>query len=956
MKAAYLYFVTTIFIIFLINIDVRSNDVAVDSIVFLYPYTGVSNPILSDYRTSGIKTLAICYSISSPANHITVRREQWQGRGWEGIPISTDGGYNWMLRLPGKHLTHYQITEGKIQMGLDGFILLDVTSVRNRYSYVSFDSGFDWYRLDTLRFVGLPDSEPTSARIIGPYYFQLCFGSEECYLSSNNGLQWFPIPPKPEVEDKSKLVHVAYDDYGREFLYYSPLQLYYIIDPWSNVVDTASRFPDEAPPWRQVISEQLRPMKSGCLVSYYQLPPVEGNPLLTTYLPDRLAGRCIGESSWRVHYTGSYLDGSLDSLNMLARYYCPDSGVVGINIYKGQVALLRFDGRHVRLSRFDSSLIRLFGGGTSFKIGQFRTLNDSTTLLKIQVSKGDTMVNEISLTYKEYPENVMVLIVDSTLVFQKSDYAQTAKGAYFKFEAGLGVRYDSELNKNILAVRFSEQGSTVEVHSDYFVNFYDIRRADGFVVIDGRYNLLSGESAVEVKHQYIPQASYSPHPDDVPGSRYTFPILLDSLNIHEPTAEAWSPLSIGNLPGRFISTIRMVKPSIRCRSGSYLYYDTGNKLEATDEPYTTEYLPPEYYYTNKVIRNQITSFAQTGKSGRLYVSHRDLAWTTDMGESWTRMARPGATAMSCLIETASGTLVAGLRGYGAVNTMNMGFDTTWYRGGIYYSTDDGGSWVACQTIDTNAYIFGIRESANGVLWAASSAVTYDRIEVGMDTITNTGIRADHDNHTTNGLRLFRSADGGRTWEYIHGFNQSNIHGYHQNYAPREWNALPFAVDDTVVAFGFGQHLYVSTDKGATWSSPWTRYNNVVINSMEFDDARHLWLATSMGLYKLTIGKGATSVAETSVHSVGQLDVYPNPAWHEVNVRYSTTQPITTVNIYNILGLQVQRLDLSMQQVHTAGSLTLQVDDLLPGMYRIEAISPAGSFQRLLIISPTAMYR
>ncbi|MBN1461934.1 MAG: hypothetical protein JXA57_20580 [Armatimonadetes bacterium] len=179
-------------------------------------------------------------------------------------------------------------------------------------------------------------------------------------------------------------------------------------------------------------------------------------------------------------------------------------------------------------------------------------------------------------------------------------------------------------------------------------------------------------------------------------------------------------------------------------------------------------------------------------SGRHYWDRAGggVGLSTDFGKTWmdTSAGLPGKPVVSVVVDPKSPkgarVLYAGI-----------------FEGGVYKSTDDGKTWVkksAGVGSDMNERVCRVLLHQDGTLFALVTAL--------KDT--------ERDVYVPNGPGLYRSRDGGETWECI---NSSEPLHWPKDFDvdPRDSNVIYLGAADANQQRKGG--LYKTTDGGATWS-------------------------------------------------------------------------------------------------------------------------------------------
>ncbi len=237
------------------------------------------------------------------------------------------------------------------------------------------------------------------------------------------------------------------------------------------------------------------------------------------------------------------------------------------------------------------------------------------------------------------------------------------------------------------------------------------------------------------------------------------------------------------------------------------------------------------------------------KSGRLYAATEDGLFRTDDMKSWQAVpvVRVGAEpAILALAVSPDGrTLLAGTRGQGAWLSSNGGAGWSPATGpgaetfvtalmfapepaavahagtgaGIYRSTNGGKTWQAVNGLQSQAYEFAA--GTDGSLFAALAG------------------------------QVARSTDGGLSW---------TLHGAGLRPGERLLDLTPDPDNPALLFAAAWDGLYVSQDRGESWSKPDEGPGYPDVNTLAWDSTGNLLAGTRLGLYRRTPDAGAWETA------------------------------------------------------------------------------------------------
>lgn len=213
-------------------------------------------------------------------------------------------------------------------------------------------------------------------------------------------------------------------------------------------------------------------------------------------------------------------------------------------------------------------------------------------------------------------------------------------------------------------------------------------------------------------------------------------------------------------------------------SGLYRSDDAGKNWSTAD----SVYLP---YGVNFVVTHDDEIYVVTYDAG--------LQRSTDDGQTWTIIPDPSEYNISAMAYTDRGLLAAD------------------YQGTVFVSTDKGTSWQPLSTLQplsgsVTRVIFAMGENATSEIYAG----------------TDRG--------------MFRSTDGGQTWEL------TLVSGIH-----RDVNALHVSAAGVLYASTF-RDLYHSTDSGATWTREYRSPTSTLLNTIATNSIGTVYIVDTDGMH------------------------------------------------------------------------------------------------------------
>ncbi len=277
--------------------------------------------------------------------------------------------------------------------------------------------------------------------------------------------------------------------------------------------------------------------------------------------------------------------------------------------------------------------------------------------------------------------------------------------------------------------------------------------------------------------------------------------------------------------------------------------------------------------------------------------------TSDSGRTWVSTV-PFATTASTLCVRNDGALILGARGYREI----VGEDTTVHAGGIWRSIDHGATWTRASGIDsiqTVTYIF----NDGDVLLASSIDAMWNR---------------DLDAYSQNNAYLWRSTDGGITWNAM--YQESRYRNAHpgRRKSVRHPNGWYFAIS---VESG----VVVSKDRGITWSQygsdvAWSRF----ITDIAVHPEMGVCITTDKGLYRAPVQLTDVEVEEpTSKGAFLTVWAYPTPATDKLRIRINNGQiakyRFGSLRLFDLNGSVVEDLTQALESSPRSSRIEFDVD-------------------------------
>lgn len=174
-------------------------------------------------------------------------------------------------------------------------------------------------------------------------------------------------------------------------------------------------------------------------------------------------------------------------------------------------------------------------------------------------------------------------------------------------------------------------------------------------------------------------------------------------------------------------------------------------------------------------------------------------------------------------------------------------------------------------------------------------------------------------NTDDGL-LYKSTDGGETWELHYGFPGGSYSSIYFTSPSEGWY--------------LSGRIYHSADGGQSWDNG--QYYGVTARSMFFLDENKGWISGGYGF--VATYDGTVGIAD-NISQLSKVNIFPNPAMDVLHVQLSNVPKAeNNIRIYNIEGQLVLQKALDC----TPGAIGLDVSSLAPGTYLLKIQNIQGS--------------
>lgn len=231
----------------------------------------------------------------------------------------------------------------------------------------------------------------------------------------------------------------------------------------------------------------------------------------------------------------------------------------------------------------------------------------------------------------------------------------------------------------------------------------------------------------------------------------------------------------------------------------------------------------------------------------------------------------------------------------------------------------------------------VDEPEIGLFRSADGGDTWERISGEKHDLTGASANADHSIYSANGLRILKSTNDGAKWAVLSvdfpysgltGSRIYNMGGGHLFFMCHQEGAT------------LQGNLYQSFDHGSSWAPVQEEIAQHLIYNMARDANGNLFAATSNGVYRMQLAV-ATSVGE--VKPAVAVHAYPVPTSDNVIVNAGGAM-ITELRVYDMSSREV----LMVPNVDKPAEL-LHVGHLSPGVYLLRAVTRKGIATTHLVV-------
>ena len=312
-----------------------------------------------------------------------------------------------------------------------------------------------------------------------------------------------------------------------------------------------------------------------------------------------------------------------------------------------------------------------------------------------------------------------------------------------------------------------------------------------------------------------------------------------------------------------------------------------------------------------------------GQTGFFLNNSSQMMKTTDGGETWTLYDVPALTTYYYDIQFAN-ELTGYLCGSNSLLVKTNDGGITWeqiafeqnYKFTFIFLIDENKVWL----VDSENHNL-IRTQNGGETWNTLKLIEDNYV---FKPYTVFFINEQIGFVTTAEGVLFKTTDGGDSWEQFYVFTGSEIQ-----------TSRVYFVNEEEGWYTNGYRVYHTLDGGETWINPQS-FGFSHIKNMFFLENGQGWLC---GEYGLVAGYGSWLDINKNEDKQAMLQISPNPATRFIQVSLSgSKEEIEAVSIFNMMGQEVAEFN----SINAAGSYKMDISHLGSGTYILRVSSPAGN--------------